>query len=114
MGEEIAAELAEAGLMVKAEHLLTATEQSYQVLRLSSLDPTTRSLKETEMRKVGRKLGGYLLSDRDQDAKDTITMMVEKLIADQPLFSEEWLPDAEADTDGDRDLMSKMLLFWNA
>lgn len=114
MGEEIAAELAEAGLMVKAEHLLTATEQSYQVLRLSSLDPTTRSLKETEMRKVGRKLGGYLLSDRDRDAKDTITMMVEKLIADQPLFSEEWLPDAEADTDGDRDLMSKMLLFWNA
>ena len=112
-GEAISAELAEAGLMVKAEHLMTTSEKSLPVLRLSSLDPTTRSLKEKDMQRVGRKLGGYLRSGRDKQAREEVANMVNKVVAGQPLFSEEWLPDAEANTRGDRDVLSKMLMFWN-
>jgi glycine hydroxymethyltransferase len=38
---------------------------------------------------------------------------VEKLIDGLPLFSEEWLPDAEAD-DNQQDMMGKMMVYWNA
>ena len=113
-GEQVAEKLARAGLMVKPELLLTADDAiSYPILRLSSLDPTTRALQEDDMRKVGRTLGDFLHSPQDEAAIQKVHKVVAKLVENQPLFSEEWLPEVESVQDSDSDLMMKTMVYWN-
>jgi len=112
-GQSIADGLAAAGLMVKPEELMTATDKTYDVLRLSSLDPTTRSLKEKDMLKLGHALGSYINSAQGDKDVAAVAKIVQRLIDGRPLFSEEWLPDAEADSYGSQDMMEKMMFYWN-
>ena len=113
-GQAIANTLADAGLMVKPEKLMTSDDSStYTVLRLSSLDPTTRGLKEHDLTKLGRALGTCLRSDMNDYSVQKLSQTVNRLASDLPLFSEEWLPDAEANTDKDSNLMEQMMLYWN-
>ena len=113
-GQAIASTLAENGLMVKPEKLMTSDDnRDYSVLRLSSLDPTTRGLKENDLTKLGRALGTCLRSDMNDYSLNKLSQTISKLAADLPLFSEEWLPDAEANTDNDSNLMEQMMLYWN-
>ena len=111
-GSKLTDNLVAAGLMVKPEELSTSGELKFPVLRLSSLDPTTRSLKEKSMFKVGRALGNFINSPQKESDIAEMAKTVEKLIDGLPLFSEEWLPDAEAD-DSQQDLMGRMMVYWN-
>lgn len=112
-GEFIAKKLAQANLLVKPEVFMTAAEKiSYPVLRLSTLDPTTRSLKEDDLNKVGQTLGKFLLSAQDNAAIQSVGKVIRKLVDNQPLFSDEWLPDAEAAQDFDSDLMMTAMVHW--
>ena len=110
-GDRLTDNLAVAGLMVKPEQLLTSSDLSFPVLRLSSLDPTTRSLKEKDMLKVGTALGNFINSGQKESDISDMAKTVKKIIDGRPLFSEEWLPDAEAD-DSQTDMMEKMI-YWN-
>lgn len=38
--------------------------------------------------------------------------VVKKIVEGLPLFSEKWLPDAEA-TDGPQNMMGKMMMYWH-
>ncbi len=111
-GSKLTDNLAAASLMVKPEELLTSGELKFPILRLSSLDPTTRSLKERDMHKVGRALGNFINSPQKESDIAEIAKTVKRLIDGLPLFSEEWLPDAEAD-DSPQDLMGRMMVYWN-
>lgn len=111
--EKLAEKLAQANLLVKPELLMTSDNKiSYPVLRLSTLDPTTRSLKEKDLRKVGEVLGKFLLSAQNDAAIQALGKVIRKMIDNQPLFSEEWLPDDEAAQDLDADLMMTALVNW--
>ncbi|MBR2216138.1 MAG: serine hydroxymethyltransferase [Selenomonadaceae bacterium] len=110
-GEAVAAKLKEAGLLVKAETLLTADERvSYPILRLSSLDATTRGLEPEEMRRVGAALAEFLASPQDSAAVEKIAKVVKKLVAGRPLFSVDWLPEAEFPEDDYGELMVKAMV----
>jgi glycine hydroxymethyltransferase len=113
-GEDLKRRLTEVGILVKPDIVLTADDtKSCPILRLSSLDPTTRSLKENDMDKVGRILGSFLQSDQSPATIKAANKQMEKIIADMPLFSEEWLPVSETSPDDSRELLN-MLTFWNA
>jgi len=112
-GIQTAENLKQAGLLVKPEHLMTADDSiSYPILRLSSLDATTRSLQEEDMEKVGQILGDFLHSPQDASAQKTVSKVIRKLVENLPLFSEDWLPELEAAEDMDRDLAMRALLHW--
>lgn len=111
--EEVAERLARANLLVKPEIFMTSKEKiSYPVLRLSTLDPTTRSLKEKDLFKVGETLGKFLNSAQDESAIQVVGKVIRKMVENQPLFSEEWLPDAETAQDLDSDLMMTAMVHW--
>ena len=111
--ERIAEKLAQANLLVKPEIFMTSDDKiSYPILRLSTLDPTTRSLKENDLRKVGQTLGKFLLSAQDDSAIQAVGKVIRKIVENQPLFSEEWLPDAEAAQELDSDLFMTAMVHW--
>lgn len=111
--ERIAEKLAQANLLVKPEIFMTSDDKiSYPILRLSTLDPTTRSLKENDLRKVGQTLGKFLLSAQDDSAIQAVGKVIRKMVENQPLFSEEWLPDAEAAQELDSDLFMTAMVHW--
>lgn len=113
-GEGVAEKLAQAGLLVKPERLMTADDNvSYPILRLSSLDATTRSLQEEDMRKVGKTLGAFLQSSMDETAVKAVNKVVRRLVENLPLFSEEWLPEQEYMQDVDPDLVMKAMVHWS-
>ena len=113
-GELIADKLEQAGLLVKPEQLMTADDYiSYSILRLSSLDATTRSLREDDMRKVGKTLGTFLQSPMDETAIKTVNKVIRRLVENLPLFSEEWLPELEYMQDDDADLVMKAMVHWS-
>ena len=100
-------------MLVKPETFMTAKKDiSYPVLRLSTLDPTTRSLKENDLNKVGQTLGKFLLSVQNDAAIQAVEKVIRKMVDNQPLFSDEWLPDAEAAQDDDSDLMMTAMVHW--
>ena len=100
--------------MVKPEVFMTSNEKIfYPVLRLSTLDPTTRSLKENDLRKVGQTLGKFLLSSQDNAAIQAVGKVIRKMVENQPLFSDEWLPDVEAAQDLDSDLLMTAMVHWS-
>ena len=104
--------LAQGRLLVKAETLMTSNENiSYPVLRLSSLDPTTRALYEDDMFTVGRMLGEFLKSPQDSRAIKAVENIVKELVDALPIFSEEWLPGAEISHEVDSDLMMKAMIY---
>ena len=112
-GEVVAEKLAQANLLVKPEVFMTAkNEISYPVLRLSTLDPTTRSLKENDLNKVGQTLGKFLLSVQNDAAIQAVSKVIRKMVDNQPLFSDEWLPDDEAAQDDNSDLMMTAMVHW--
>ena len=112
-GEVVAQKLAQANLLVKPETFMTAkNEISYPVLRLSTLDPTTRSLKENDLNKVGQLLGKFLLSPQNQSEIQAVGKVIRKMVENQPLFSDEWLPDDEAAQDDNSDLMMTAMVHW--
>lgn len=113
-GMEVTAKLEEAGLLVKAERLLTADDNiSYPILRLSSLDSATRYLNAEEMQEVGRILGRFLHSPQDEMAIKAVAKVIKKLVDDLPLFAEDWLPELENMDDGDADMVMRAMIHWN-
>ena len=104
--------LAQGRLLVKAETLMTSNENiSYPVLRLSSLDPTTRALYEEDMFTVGRTLGEFLKSPQNSIAIKAVDAIIKELVETLPIFSEEWLPGAEISHEVDSDLMMKAMIY---
>jgi glycine hydroxymethyltransferase len=63
------------------------------------------------MFKVGTALGTFINSGQKGSDISELSRIVKKVIDGRPLFSEEWLPDAEAD-DSQPDMMEKMI-YWN-
>ena len=111
-GKQLEDKLAEGGLLVKAEKLMTTDENvTYPVLRLSSLDPTTRGVDEKEMFAVGQTLGKFLQSKQDSQAVANVSKLVKRTVENLPLFSEEWLPEAEIIRERDPELMMKTLIY---
>ena len=91
--DTVAEKLGEAGFMVKADQMLTSDEElTFPILRLSTLDPTTRALKEPSLQTVGHLLGEFLLSPQDEPAISKARAQIRALLMDKPLFSDEWLP----------------------
>ena len=86
---------------------------TYPVLRLSSLDPTTRSLSTDDMFTVGLTLGEFLRSSQDTQAIKAVESVIEEMVENLPLFSEDWLPEAEIVREADSDLMMKTMVYWN-
>ena len=84
---------------------------TYPVLRLSSLDPTTRGVDERDMFTVGQTLGKFLQSKQDAQAVKSVSKVVKEMVEDLPLFSEEWLPEAEIIRERDPELMMKALIY---
>lgn len=109
----IAAEkLAQGSLLVKAEKLMTSDKKiSLPMLRLSSLDPTTRGLYEDDMFTIGRTLGEFLRSPQNSDAIKAVGAIVKELVEGLPIFAEEWLPGAEVVREVDSDLMMKAMVY---
>lgn len=111
-GKTVAQKLEQAGLLVKAEKLMTSDDRiSYPILRLSSLDPTTRSLNEEDMFTVGLTLGEFLKSPQDATAIKSVQSIVKEIIEGLPLFSEDWLPAEEIIRERDVDLMMKTMIY---
>ena len=109
---EIEKKLEQAGLLVKSEILMTSDEKiSYPVLRLSTLDPTTRALTEDDMFTVGMMLGEFLNSRQDERDIKSVEKIVRELVENLPLFSEEWLPEDEILHERDADLMMKAMIY---
>ncbi len=104
--------LAQGRLLVKAETLMTSNENiSYPVLRLSSLDPTTRGLYEEDMFTVGRTLGEFLKSPQNLQSIKAVENIVKEIVDALPIFSEDWLPGAEVSHEVDSDLMMKAMIY---
>ena len=113
-GNVIADKLAQGNLLVKAEKLMTSNDNiNYKVLRLSSLDPTTRSLIEEDMYTIGLTLGEFLQSPQDSRDIKSVSSVIKEIVEGLPLFSEEWLPADEAVKEYDPDLMMKAMVYWN-
>lgn len=111
-GNELEEKLAQGGLLVKAEKLMTSDENiTYPVLRLSSLDPTTRGLDKNEMFKVGSALGKFLKSQQNSQEIKIISKVIKEIVENLPLFSEEWIPEAEIIRERDPELMMKALIY---
>ena len=104
--------LAQGRLLVKAETLMTANDHiSYPVLRLSSLDPTTRALYEEDMFTVGQTLGEFLRSPQDSQSIKAVGAIIKELVDALPIFSDEWLPGVEVAREVDSDLMMKAMIY---
>ncbi len=111
-GKELEEKLAQSGLLVKAEKLMTTDKKiTYPVLRLSSLDPTTRGVDKKEMFTVGLTLGKFLQSRQDSQDVKNVSKVVKDTIENLPLFSEEWIPEAEIIRERDPELMMKALIY---
>lgn len=84
--------LRQAGLLVNADILLPEDQsQPLHTLRLSTLNPTSRSLKEWQMNLIAADIARALRSDTEAQLLD-IREQVGVLVMDKPIFSEEWLP----------------------
>ena len=110
----IVEKLSQGNLLVKAEKLMTSDDNiSYSVLRLSSLDPTTRALGEGDMFNVGVTLGKFLKSAQSKSDIEAVKEVITKVVESLPLFAEEWLPDAEVTRGYDPELMMKAMIYWS-
>ena len=84
--------LARIGLQVKLDRIPTMrSEMVLSALRLSTLNPTTRGLKEEDMAAVGRMIARALSGSLSADEEEELRLALAKLIMDKPIFSEEWI-----------------------
>ncbi|MBR6013399.1 MAG: serine hydroxymethyltransferase [Selenomonadaceae bacterium] len=110
--ENIVEKLAQGRLLVKKETLMTVKKNiSYPILRLSSLDPTTRGLYEDDMFTVGLALGEFLKSPQDSNSIKSVEKIIKELVEGLPIFSDEWLPSDEIVKEIDSDLMMKAMIY---
>ena len=110
--KELEDKLAQGGLLVKAEKLMTSDENAtYDVLRLSSLDPTTRGVDEDDMFEIGVTLGKFLQSRQDSQVIKNLSKVIQDIVENLPLFSEEWIPESEIIRERDPELMMKALIY---
>ncbi len=108
----IAKKLEKGGLLVKAEPLMTADDRiNYPILRLSSLDPTTRALSSADMFTLGMALGEFLNSPQDDHSIDAFKLIIQEMVENLPLFSEDWLPESEIVHEQDNALMMKAMIY---
>ena len=108
----VAKKLEKGGLLVKPEFLMTNDDKiNYPILRLSALDPTTRSLGTDDMFTVGMALGEFLNSSQDDAAIDGVKMIIQEMVENLPLFSEDWLPESEIVHEQDNALMMKAMIY---
>ena len=111
-GRGLEDKLAQSGLLVKAEKLMTTDDNiTYPVLRLSSLDPATRGVDEDDMFTIGLTLGEFLKSRQDSRVAEKLSKVIKEIVERLPLFSEEWLPEAEIIRERDPELMMKALIY---
>lgn len=90
--------LARIGLRVKPDVVPTMADgTTLDALRLSSLNPTTRALKEEDMAAVGRILAKVLAAVPSDETLETLRQEVAALIVNKPIFSNEWYVDVSAD-----------------
>lgn len=83
----------QAGFIVKCDNIMTFDDdKTIPALRLSSLIPTTRGIKEEEMVEVGRLLSKAIVPDLDSKQIAKIRQSLAEIVFTKPLFSEEWLP----------------------
>ena len=88
------------GVHVKVDKIPTMQPQILlAALRLSSLNPTTRGLKETDMDVIAEVLARVLAGALTESEEDLLRMKIAKLLMDKPIFSEEWMNDAFARID---------------
>ncbi len=96
---DVASELARAGLRVKIDNVPTMQEgTTLPALRLSSLNPTTRALKEEDMATIGKLLAKFLTPSA-AGIPDNIQQEVSALVMTKPIFSREWYIDTEDSDD---------------
>ena len=89
---DITAYMAQAGFQVKSDNIPTMqAEHFFPALRLSSLNPTTRSLKRKDMAHIGKLLAKPLKDKLPDSELESIRNQVATLVMNQPIFSEEWL-----------------------
>ena len=90
--------LSRIGIRVKTDVVPTMEEnRTLDALRLSSLNPTTRAFKEEDMTAVGKILARILAAAPSDDALEEMRGEVAALIISNPIFSNEWYVDANAD-----------------
>lgn len=86
-------QLKRAGFVVKCDAVMTFDNaKSIPALRLSSMIPTTRGLKEKEMVEVGRLLSKAIVPNLTAKQTAKIRQSLAEILFTKPLFSEEWLP----------------------
>ena len=96
---------AECGLLVKAENLMTSDENvNFPILRLSSLNATTRALTPEEMEEVGWGIGAFINSPQDENSVKTLKKMIRRMVETLPIFAEDWLPALESVEQGKADM----------
>ena len=84
--------LSRAGIEVKADEIVTFDEDCrFNALRLSALNPTTRSFKEEDMETVGNIIAELFLSPLDTKDIENAHRRVRELVGDKPLFADEWI-----------------------
>jgi glycine hydroxymethyltransferase len=90
--EKMAKKLRDAGIMAKGDTMLTSDDsKTFSILRLSTLDPTTRALKEAALQTIGHLLGEFIQSGGDESAQKKVKTQIRAILMDKPLFSDEWL-----------------------
>ena len=95
--QQAEAKLKTAGLLVKADSLwLEGQAEPVSALRLSTLNPTSRSLKEYHMNLIAADIARALQATDEAELLD-IREQVGVLVMEKPIFSEEWLPKVEED-----------------
>lgn len=90
---EFLTRLKHAGFVVKCDTVMTFDDAKLiPALRLSSMIPTTRGLKEKEMQEVGRLLSRAITPGISAKKIANIRQSLAEIVFTKPLFSEEWLP----------------------
>ena len=85
------------GIYVKPDRIPTMRpEILLSALRLSTLNPTTRGLKEADMAIVADALACVLSRKCSEREEDSLRMAIAKLLIDKPIFSEAWMNDVSA------------------
>ena len=80
------------GIYVKRDKIPTMRpEILLSALRLSTLNPTTRGLKEADMSIIADVLARTLSGKCPAEEEDAMRMKIAKLLMDKPTFSEEWM-----------------------
>lgn len=91
--------MAKAGFQVKEDRVPTMAQDVFlPALRLSSLTPTIRSLKEKEIAEVGALLGSALKKKLPDAELEAMRNRIATLVMNKPIFSEEWLASSKIGT----------------